>query len=151
MNKTPFNLGRLLALADQLHIFYCQDVRGGDIPSSLIGNALIPLAKTNPAQALIRLGDRLPIYMAWAKKYINSKKSEDNAKKPTPGYVVWVMNEMDHVSKAIEESDEQLTEKISDIEAAQFLLGYLALYKGKTSQNSDEVQDETEESEKQLD
>ncbi|MBQ6617645.1 MAG: hypothetical protein IJH67_14895 [Thermoguttaceae bacterium] len=151
MNKTPFNLGRLLALADQLHIFYCQDVRGGDIPSSLIGNALIPLAKTNPAQALIRLGDRLPIYMAWAKKYINSKKSEDNAKKPTPGYVVWVMNEMDHVSKAIEESDEQLTEKFSDIEAAQFLLGYLAMYKGKTSQNSDEVQDETEESEKQLD
>lgn len=148
MNKTPFNLGRLLALADQLHIFYCQDIRGGDIPSSLIGNALIPIAKTNPAQALIRLGDRLPIYMAWAKKYLNSKKSEDNDKKPTPGYVAWVMKEMDHVSKAIEESDEQLTEKFSDIEAAQFLLGYLALYKGKDSQNSDVDQDETAESEK---
>ena len=151
MNKTPFNLGRLLALADQLHIFYCQDIRGGDIPSSLIGNALIPLAKTNPAQALIRLGDRLPIYMAWAKKYLNSKKSEDNANKPTPGYVAWVMKEMDHVSKAIEESDEQLTEKFSDIEAAQFLLGYLALYKGTDSQNSDVNQDEKEESEKHLD
>ena len=89
--------------------------------------------------------------MAWAKKYLNSKKSEDNANKPTPGYVAWVMKEMDHVSKAIEESDEQLTEKFSDIEAAQFLLGYLALYKGTDSQNSDVNQDEKEESEKHLD
>ena len=155
MNQTAYNLGRLLALADQLHIFYCQDLRSGDVPMSLIGNALLPVAKTNPSQALSRLYDRLQIYMGWAKKYSNSKTPEEKLKaanKPAPGLVAWVMREITNVSNAIKdamkESGKQLTDKLSDVEAAQLLLGYLAPNKGKNIPDSDDEQDETEESEK---
>lgn len=151
MNQTAYNLGRLLALADKLHIFYCQDLRSGDVPMSLIGNALLPVAKTNPSQALSRLFDRLQIYMGWAKKYSNSKTSEEKLKaanKPAPRLVAWVMKELNRVSNAITESDDLPKRKLSDIEAAQLLLGYLAPYKGKDSPDSEDEQNETAESEK---
>ncbi len=151
MNQTAYNLGRLLALADKLHIFYCQDLRSGDVPMSLIGNALLPVAKTNPAQALSRLYDRLQIYMGWAKKYSYNKTSVDKLKaanKPAPRLVAWVMKEMDRVSNAIIDAGGAPNNKLLDVDAAQLLLGYLAPYKGKDNQELDDEQDETEESEK---
>ena len=151
MNQTAYNLGRLLALADKLHIFYCQDLRSGDVPMSLIGNALLPVAKTNPAQALSRLLDRVQIYKGWANKYSNSKTPEEKLKaanKPAPRLVAWVLHELNRVSNAIKESGDLPERKLSDVEAAQLLLGYLAPYKDKSNQELDDEQDETEESEK---
>jgi hypothetical protein len=66
MVETAFLVGRLLALADTLHREYCRHVRKGDIPPQLIGNALMPVAAVNPKDAVARLGQRLPIYKAWA-------------------------------------------------------------------------------------
>ena len=151
MNQTAYNLGRLLALADKLHVFYCQDLRSGDVPMSLIGNALVSAMKSNPVQALTRLLDRIQIYKGWAIKYSNSKTPEEKLKavnKPAPRLVAWVLHELNRVSNAIKESGDLPERKLSDVEAAQLLLGYLAPYKGKDNQELDDEQDETEESKK---
>ena len=66
MSETAFLVGRLLSLADTLHREYCQQVRGGDIPPQLIGNALMPVAADNPKDAVDRLRERMMIYKAWA-------------------------------------------------------------------------------------
>lgn len=68
MSGTAFLVGRLLSLADTLHREYCKQVRGGNIPPQLIGNALVPAAADNPRDAVDRLRERMTIYKAWADK-----------------------------------------------------------------------------------
>jgi hypothetical protein len=66
-HAAAFQLGRLLALADDLHRCYCLSVRGGQMPTTLIGNGLVSRAGDNPAEALAELNDRIRIYLGWAK------------------------------------------------------------------------------------
>ena len=56
MKENIFNLGRLFAVADRLHILYSQGVRQGDIPLRLIGNDQLSLALQNPREAFVTLG-----------------------------------------------------------------------------------------------
>lgn len=68
MSDTAFRLGQLLSAADTIHVGYCADLRGGDVPPSLIGNSLLTMAGARPVQVLAILNDRMKPYLAWAKR-----------------------------------------------------------------------------------
>ena len=66
MKNPPFLIGRLLSLADQLHVQYCHEVRKGQVPPQLVGNALMTSAMEAPEKALALLWQRIKPYQAWA-------------------------------------------------------------------------------------
>ncbi|MBA3543245.1 MAG: hypothetical protein H0T83_02215, partial [Chthoniobacterales bacterium] len=79
MNESPFLLGKLLAIMDELHKCYCIDERKGDIPPTLIGNGLLGRAADSPEQALQDLCERSRIYLGWAKTgQVREKTPETN-------------------------------------------------------------------------
>ena len=68
MEDTAFRLGQLLAVADTVHVGYCMDKRNGDVPPTLLGNAVFAMAQKNPTQALALLCRRWAPYAAWARQ-----------------------------------------------------------------------------------
>ena len=63
-----FRLGQLLSAADLIHVGYCADLRGGDVPPTLLGNSVLTIAGANPTRALAILQNRLKPYLSWAKR-----------------------------------------------------------------------------------
>ena len=80
VQESAYQVGRLLAMMDELHKCYCIAVRDGDVPNSLIGNGLLGRAADSPAQALAELSERSRIYMGWAKS-VDITDSGEKAKK----------------------------------------------------------------------
>lgn len=123
MNDIPFNIGQFLKCADLLHKEYCVQVRNKGkkerLPNQLIGNQLFPIATQNPNEALCRLGDRMRIYIAWARTY------EDPDPQKTK-YVNWILARYGEVSERIHACKKEIPEIFNIAEKAQVLLGYLA-------------------------
>lgn len=113
MNETAFLVGRLLALADTLHKEYCRHVRKGDTPPQLLGNALMPVAAANPADAVARLGQRLLIYRAWA----------DKVQGEPYGLAKWAVREMGEVCQRL---PRPLPPRVDQTFQAELFLGYMA-------------------------
>lgn len=113
MNETAFQLGRLLSLADTLHREYCMYVRKGNIPSQLLGNALMSVAADNPEDAIDRLRGRINIYQAWSKKV--SGEEYRLAK--------WAVGQMGEICNTISRPLPTVTDQSF---RAELLLGYLA-------------------------
>ena len=113
MNETAFQLGRLLSLADTLHREYCMYVRKGNIPSQLLGNALMSVAADNPEDAIDRLRGRINIYQAWSKKV--SGEEYRLAK--------WAVGQMGEICNIISRPLPTVTDQSF---RAELLLGYLA-------------------------
>ena len=63
-----FRLGQFLAAADLIHIGYCADLRGGDVPPSLLGNSVLSVAGSDPVRALAILQTRMKPYFGWARR-----------------------------------------------------------------------------------
>jgi hypothetical protein len=118
MQGSITQFGRLLALADSLHLQYCKHVRKGESPSQLIGNALFSTALEQPVFALARLAERLTPYQAWARTF---QSDDPNVK---VGLVKWLLGEIAACTSAIHL--EQLPNRMSDADKAKLLLGYLA-------------------------
>jgi hypothetical protein len=118
MQEPITQFGRLLALADSLHLQYCKHVRKGESPSQLIGNALFSTALEQPVFALARLAERLTPYQAWARTF---QSDDPNVK---VGLVKWLLGEIAACTSAIHL--EQLPNRMSDADKAKLLLGYLA-------------------------
>jgi hypothetical protein len=118
MRESITQCGRLLALADSLHLQYCKHVRKGESPSQLIGNALFSTALEQPVFALARLAERLTPYQAWARTF----QSDDP--KAGVGLVKWFLGEIAACTSAIHL--EQLPDRMLDADKAKLLLGYLA-------------------------
>lgn len=118
MQESTAQLGRLLALADSLHQHYCIQVRKGETPSQLIGNALLSTALEQPVFALARLSERIAPYQAWAK----TLKGDDAA--GNVGLVKYFLGGMAECSSVIRVDG--LPQKMSDADKAKLLLGYLA-------------------------
>lgn len=140
MKGCAYNLGRLLSLADSLHTFYCLEVRNGDVPLGLIGNAHLPVMQHNPAKGLKRLQERMRIYIAWAKKYQYRKDYKENSGQTPPRLVGWLQSEFGNVENAITDGNPefQLPETpMTDQESAQMFLGYLATSKKRESNSED--------------
>lgn len=68
MSDAAFRLGQFLAATDLIHVGYCADLRGGDVPPTLIGNSVLTIAGADPWRALAILQTRLKPYLAWAKR-----------------------------------------------------------------------------------
>lgn len=114
MHESPFLIGRLLSLADQLHEQYCLKVRRGSVPSQLVGNALMPAALEQPTQALALLSQRILPYQAWAKAVQGGDV----------GLAKFFLGEMGKLCNEL--SSLSLPERCDDAAKAQMLLGYLA-------------------------
>lgn len=114
MKSSPYLVGRLLSLADQLHYHYCQHVRDRSVPPQLIGNALMATALEEPVKALALYANRVLPYQAWAKTV-----SGDAA-----GLARYFLAELGKVSADITATT--IPERCSDADKAQMLIGYLA-------------------------
>lgn len=129
MKEPTYHLGRLLSVADQLHLQYCQHVRDGSTPSQLIGNALFATALEQPVFALARLAERIMPYQAWARTFHNT----DPAVKS--GWEKVLLRQFEEHANAFLERladgsisirADELPARMTDLEKAKLLLGYLA-------------------------
>jgi len=135
MNEPAYLVGRLLSVADKLHLQYCRVVRNGDVPPSLIGNGLLGSALDSPVSALAVLAERLRIYIGWAK---TSEVQGEATRIP----VLTAKKALREFAEVEAMLGGKLREgRCSDLEKAQMLLGYLA--RGN-AEESDTNQEETE-------
>lgn len=116
MNESAFLVGRLLALADSLHVQYCKAKREGDVPPQLIGNALVPVAAESPRAAIDRLRERLTVYQAWATQ---ASSSEDGDK-----LAGWLLGQIGRVCRELSEAG--IPSKTDEAARAELFLGYMA-------------------------
>ena len=116
MSSACFAVGQFMALADLLHREYCRNVRKGDIPNQLIGNAMMPIALENPERAVKRLNDRMMVYQRWA------YTSDGDVKENRLGK--WALKRLGMVSTEL--AGNPMPTQADDAGKAQMLLGYLA-------------------------
>jgi hypothetical protein len=114
MKDTFFYVGRFLSLIDTLHLEYCKNVRGGNIPPQLLGNAHLQVALDNPVSAFDLLSRRIGIYQAWTRK-----EQGDKIK-----LARWAVGQIGKVSDLL--AEKTLPTSTASAERAQILLGYLA-------------------------
>lgn len=115
MKGPPFLVGRLLSLADQLHVQYCHGVRKGQVPPQLVGNALMASALEQPTKAVALLSQRILPYQAWAR----TVQGGDEVR-----LAKYFLGELGRVSAELK--DIELPSSCGDAEKAEMLLGYLA-------------------------
>ena len=134
MQNPPYLIGRLLSLADQLHVQYCREVRKGQVPPQLVGNALMTSAMETPEKALALFWQRIKPYHAWAQTI----QGGDEVR-----LVKYFLGEMGRVSAALAEMD--LPRRCSDTDKVAMLLGYLARSeKDKSNDDSSNASNEGE-------
>jgi hypothetical protein len=150
MNDAAFQLGQLLAGADVLHRGFCEDQRGGSVPSALLGNQALALAQRSPVAALDLLCNRWRVYAGWADKKRNSvtKPADKGASKDWAIYsgvgIGWKLRPL---AEALHNG--LLPDRADDRFRAELLLGYIAGPPARprasgeppSSQNSDPEED----------
>ncbi len=145
MKESAFKLGQLLAAADAVHAGYCADVRGGDVPPSLLGNQVFTMAQTAPGKALATLCRRWKPYDGWAKKAGRERQRIDalvESKKPGEQQRGWAVRvALRHAREMSPLADELAaslaTCVVDDTFRAELLLGYIAgLPKSSEEENS---------------
>ena len=110
-----YQIGKLLAKADELHLAYSHEVRKEDIPSQLLGNSLVRIAMSTPVQALERLGERIVIYQNWAK--VHHERTKDS-------HIGMLLAQIGRTAERIDLSE--LEQTVTPKTKAALLLGYLA-------------------------
>ncbi len=128
MKEPVYQLGQLLALADSLHQQYCKHVRGDKAPTQLIGNAIFNTALEQPVFALARLAERLAPYQAWARTF---KNTDPNVKSGWEKALLGRLREcaarfVEDVDGVIRIRADELPSRMTDLDKAKLLLGYLA-------------------------
>jgi hypothetical protein len=132
MTDILFNLGRLLAAADRLHLRYGEIERNGDIPNRLIGNDQMPLALQNPREALVTLGRRLiHPYMVWALRMQKGNRP-----------VGWCIYDITNLSALLAKA--AIPEETDATGKAEIILGYLS-YGGRSKSKEGEKDEGKEE------
>lgn len=126
VEESAYQVGRLLAMMDELHKCYCIAVRDGDVPNSLIGNGLLGRAADSPAQALAELSERSRIYMGWAKSVDTTDFGEKAKKKNIAVYsarkvlrLAAPLGEQLHAAGSLDA-------EMSTVQKAHLFLGYLS-------------------------
>ncbi|MDA1054086.1 MAG: hypothetical protein O3C40_26865 [Planctomycetota bacterium] len=114
--KTPaFWVGRMLSLADQLHLQYCYQVRKKDVPPQLVGNSLMSTALSTPEHAISILAERMKPYHAWAQ----TVQTGENV-----GLAKYLLSQLSKVSTQL--AEHEIPKKTNDSDRATMLLGYLS-------------------------
>jgi hypothetical protein len=137
MRGPAFLVGRLLSVADQLHVQYCRGVRKGQIPPQLVGNAVMATAMEQPAKALAMLLQRILPYQAWAQ----TVQGGDEVR-----LAKYFLGELGRISAELK--DHEIATRCDDAEKAEMLLGYLAWSekaKGDDQSNSDDPKENNHE------
>jgi hypothetical protein len=117
MASPAFLVGRLLALADSLHLQYCEGVRNGSVPGQLLGNALMATALESPESALALYAQRILPYQAWAR---TCKASGNGPEALAKYFLVQLADTCAEISR------HNVPQRTNDTEKAQLILGYLA-------------------------
>ena len=132
MKSPSFLIGRLLSLADQLHVRYCHEVRNGQVPPQLVGNALMTNAMETPEKALALFWQRIKPYHAWAQTVQSGKEVR---------LTKYFLGEIGRVCASLSETT--LPRRCSETDKVAMLLGYLARFeKENANQNSPNSQNE---------
>lgn len=124
MSSSPYMVGRMLKLADDLHALYCKEVRKNSLPPQLLGNALMAAALDSPTQALAQLALRIAPYLGWART--NSTESA--------GLSRHLLKEFGLVEVRLR--DTSLPGRLNDAERAQLLLGYVSTSSSLTDESN---------------
>lgn len=114
MSDSPYLVGKMLKLADELHALYCKEVRKNNLPPQLLGNALMVAALDSPTQALAQLALRIAPYLGWART--NSTMSA--------GLSHYFLKELGLIEGKLR--DTVLPIRLDDPAKAQLLLGYIS-------------------------
>lgn len=117
MTSPAFLVGRLMALADSLHLQYCEGVRNGSTPGQLLGNALVATALESPESALALYAQRILPYQAWAR----TCKASGNGPEALAKYFLAQL-----ADTCAEISRHDVLQRANDTDKAQLILGYLA-------------------------
>ena len=133
MNSASFELGQILAAADVIHVGYCFDIRGGQIPPTLLGNSMLSVAYDDPQRALSMLCLRLKPYLSWGKQadrdkaihLSGSKYAEDKAKGCAIKAAISQLSSIKDVARSLASHLPVATET-GDTFRAELLLGYVA-------------------------
>jgi hypothetical protein len=141
MDDAGFKLGQLLAAADAVHMGYCAEVRGGDVPPTLVGNSVFAIAGRNPERALAVLQTRWKPYHGWATRK-ERVRADTPDKGDTRGWAVLrAVAQMRRAAQLCRELQPVLAQRkqaADDAFRAELLLGYLAGLKPEPkSDNSD--------------
>jgi hypothetical protein len=131
MNDAAFRLGQLLSVADVVHAGYCADVRRGQVPPALLGNAVLTMAQANPTKALAVLARRWKPYASWAKRASaaeaarlrGSDKPEERGRGWKISDAIWQYRRAAEISAALHG---ELPQTADDVFRAELLLGYVA-------------------------
>lgn len=135
MNQSPFLLGKLLAIMDELHKCYCIDERKGDIPPMLIGNGLLGRAADSPEQALEELCERGRIYLGWAKTaQVRETMPEKNRIAIYSAYKLLKLTES--IADSLH-TDKSLSHALDAQGKAHLFLGYLSPVLGTSKNQAD--------------
>lgn len=130
MKDTAFKLGQLLAAADTIHVGYCADMRGGDVPPTLLGNAVLATAQSNPVKALSMLCARWKPYDGWAKGRGSQKAAQIRSQENKGDHGWAIINAVSQARRASELCRDLhnagLQQSVDDIFRAELLLGYIA-------------------------
>ncbi|MGH6897262.1 MAG: hypothetical protein ACREJ5_12065 [Geminicoccaceae bacterium] len=132
MSDAAFKLGQLLAVADAVHVGYCTDVRGGDVPPTLLGNSVLPTAQSDPMRALAVLSRRWKPYAAWAKLpavhvKANRLRASSDKKEQSHGWaMVTAVSQARRADELCRDLHGRLRRQADDAFRAELLLGYVA-------------------------
>ena len=132
MDATAFKFGQMLAIADVVHVGYCADRRGGDVPPVLLGNSVLAMAQSNPIRALAALGRRWKPYGAWAKLpgtrelAERLRKSTDAIEASRGWEIIRAASQASRCAELARDLHDHLPPAIDDAFRAELLLGYIA-------------------------
>lgn len=151
MNEAAFRLGQLLSIADVVHAGYCADMRQGQVPPTLLGNAVLTMAQTNPAKGLAMLARRWKPYASWAKrtsteeaaKLRSSEKPKERDRGWKISHAIWQHRRAAEISSALHD---KLPQTVDDVFRAELLLGYVAGLPPKASIEGNDHNERTEDS-----
>ncbi len=133
MKNAPYLIGRLLSLADQLHMQYCREVRKGQVPPQLVGNALMTSAMETPEKALALFWQRIKPYYAWAQTVQGGEEVR---------LTKYFLGEIGRICESL--SEPELPSRCSDTDKVAMLLGYLARSEKEKSDDSSKTSNEGE-------
>ena len=120
MGDTAFKLGQLLATVDEVHVGYCMDMRNGSVPPTLLGNAVLPMAQSDPVRALSLLCRRWKPYAAWVRR-VDVSKTDDLTVRRAASVARRVKSLTDDLHGRL-----RADQKVDDVFRAELLLGYIS-------------------------
>lgn len=131
MKGIPYNLGRFLRIADELHALYCVLVRKNEMPPELCGSSLLLATMENPVGALQQLAMRSMPYVKWSQAFHGDKA----------GLVHYWRHHWSEIADHLAEND--LPKYLTADEQAQLFLGFLSSFPKSGNEVDGNVNNET--------